>query len=461
MTLPRGAAKRFRTVLKKSLMQGEFRGRWPAVVCHARNGEVALEASQGGLAVRLSLEANGSTGALAFRGDVLPQFGGAEVALDSAAPGRGVARWIDGGVLKAAEFPTVPAEEVRPFPDEPRLTPMPDGFLAAFADAIHTAAMEHVKAALTRVLLRGKGGEVVASDSRQLLVQRGFPFPWEDDLLVPRVPAFVARDLAPDGPAGVGRTTDHVVVRVPPWSFALPIDTANAFPAIEAVIPRAGASASRLQLDPADVQRLIDTLPRLPGGGDEHSPVTLDLGRPPAVRAKADGTPAAAEVVLDRSAAAGPPVRVATDRAHLLRALALGFTEVLVARPDKAVQCRDRRRIYVWMPLDAASVVPPGPAVKRVQPATEPEGVPTGNRRRATFVPAPPANGPAPANGTPKPPPKLGPAGVIAEATAVRGLLRDAGLRLAGLVRALRQQQQQTRAVQQAVHSLRQLQLEQ
>src|SRR5581483_1256701 len=243
-----------------------------------------------------------------------------------------------GGAPQAAEFPTAPPGDVQPFPAEPRLTPMPDGFLAALADAVRTAAKDHVKTSLTRVLLRGKGGEVIASDSHQLLVQRGFPFPWGEDVLVPRVPAFAGKDLAPDGPAGVGRTAGHVVVRVAPWSFALPIDAVNRFPAIEAVIPRVPASASRLQLDPADARRLLDALPRLPGAADEQSPVTVDLGRPPAVRAKADADAAAVEVVLGQSAVSGPPVRVATDRTYLERALALGFTEVLVARPDKAVQ---------------------------------------------------------------------------------------------------------------------------
>ena len=42
----------------------------------------------------------------------------------------------------------------------------------------------------------------------------------------------------------------------------------------------------------------------------------------------------------------------------------------------------------------------------------------------------------------------------------VRGLLKDAGSRLANLVRALKHQRHQTRAVQQAVQSLRQLQLD-
>jgi hypothetical protein len=50
-------------------------------------------------------------------------------------------------------------------------------------------------------------------------------------------------------------------------------------------------------------------------------------------------------------------------------------------------------------------------------------------------------------------------ADVIGEAVGVAGLLREAGSRVTRLVAALRQQRHQTRAVQQAVRSLKELQI--
>ena len=56
-----------------------------------------------------------------------------------------------------------------------------------------TAARESTRYGLSLVQLRGRAGEVVATDGRCLLVQGGFPLPWPEDVLVPRVAAFGMR----------------------------------------------------------------------------------------------------------------------------------------------------------------------------------------------------------------------------------------------------------------------------
>jgi hypothetical protein len=346
------------------------------------------------------------------------------------------------------------------------LTLMPETFLPAIADAIRTTSKHHTRIGLTRVVLRGKGGEIVASDSRQL-VQRGFPFPWADDVLIPRLPALDGRPLDVTGPAGIGRTAEHVVIRVAPWAFALPIDTDNPFPAIEAVIPRASAATGRLRLDPEEAIRLAAVLPHLPGAGDEQAPVTLSLERRPTIRAKGEADSQAVEVVLDRSTVDGSQVTVATDRTYLLRALALGFTEVQAGPTNRAVVCRDRRRIYLWMPLEATAAIPAGPNSKRIPlPPAEPSAVavPSARPRSAiakVAVPSPATNGhsPRPAHGDEQTG-RVTVGDVIGEAVAVGSLLRDAAGRVTRLVTALRRQRGQTRAVQQAVRSLKQFQFD-
>jgi hypothetical protein len=466
LTFPRSAALRFRQTLKRSATTDPSRTASTQILCQARRNELTLEAGQSGVAVRLYLDAAGSTGAMAIRADLLGQIEGRDdspVSLEPTEPGKGIARWTDGGVPKAVEFDVLPPEEARAFPDEPRLTPMPDGFLPALAEAVRTAAKHHIKVGLTRILLRGKSGEIIASDGKQLLVQRGFPFPWEDDVLVPRITALDGRPLGTTGPVGIGRTAGHVVLRVAPWAFALPIDSDNTFPAIEAVIPRASAATARLHLDPEEAARLAAVLPRLPGAADEQSPVTLALDSPPALRAKGHADPDAVEVILERSTVAGPAAAVAVDRSYLLRALALGFTEIQANHPTKAVTCRDRKRIYVWMPLEANAVIPAGPRLKRVPlPAST---APMISRPvKALPVPANPAmNGHAPmpvaaiAAGTT--PDRVTVADVIGEAVGVAGLLREAGARVSRLLATLRRQRHQTRAVQQAVRSLKELQI--
>jgi hypothetical protein len=128
--------------------------------------------------------------------------------LEVVAPGKGSARWSDGGVARAAEFEAVLPSTLPDFPQEPaRLQPLPANFVPAYVEAVRTTARESVRYALSHVQLRGKSGELVATDGKQLLVQGGFNFPWKDDVLVPGLPCLGSRELQTDGPAAVGRTS--------------------------------------------------------------------------------------------------------------------------------------------------------------------------------------------------------------------------------------------------------------
>src|SRR5205823_13148084 len=122
------------------------------------------------------------------------------------------ATWSDGGVERSAEFESVEPDRIPPFPGlPPKLVDIPHGFLTALAEASRTAAREAGRYALDKVLLRGRTGEVVASDGGQLLVQRGFTLPWPEDALVPRVTALEGPELGGVTPVGLGRTDGHVV----------------------------------------------------------------------------------------------------------------------------------------------------------------------------------------------------------------------------------------------------------
>jgi hypothetical protein len=89
--------------------------------------------------------------------------------------------------------------------------------------AVRTTAPEGYRTALTRLLLRGKPGEIVATDGRQLLIQGGFRFGWPEDVLVPRLPVFGHRDLTFTDPARLGRTASHVGLSLGPWTFLLAV----------------------------------------------------------------------------------------------------------------------------------------------------------------------------------------------------------------------------------------------
>jgi hypothetical protein len=464
--LPRALARDFRAVLRRSLADAVLRGPLPAVLCRAGPGGRSLYAGLGELAVCHHQPGDFPVAELAFPGSVLAAFEGGPsqpVALEEVQPGRGRARWEEGGAVRSAEFPTVRPETVAPFPDRPELlTPVPDGFLAALGEAaLTTAEPGSTRLSLSRVQLRGRGGAVVATDGRQLLVQSGFPLPWTDDLLVPRVPAFAGRLLSGATPVAVGRTETHVLVQAGPWTFALAIDVKARYPDVRDVIPRPNARTTHLRLDPADAALLLKALPGLPGHDEHNRPVTLDLGPRPAVRAESGA--AVEEIDLSRSAVQGPPLRLATDRRCLLRALRLGFLEVEAGPEERPLVCRDAGRTYLWMYLTAGEALPPTPAGPAAVPCDASPATPehvSNPTRRIQTMPRPAQNGNAPHDDVPAAP--NGARAVeadletlLAEGEALRGLLQEAHGRLGRLLAGLKHHRRQAKAVETALASLR------
>jgi hypothetical protein len=437
------------------------------VLCRPDKNGLVLQACQGDLALRYHLEGARPPDAIAFRASVLAEFEGRRdepVELEQVAFGKGQARWTDGGVPRVIDLETVVPDSAPAFPTLPKqFTPMPAEFIQALDEAAKTTARESVRFALARIQLQGKTGEIVATDGRQLLVQGGFAFPWTDTVLVPRVPAFGIRELANEGKVAVGRTKTHVAVQLGPWTFLLAIDTRSRFPDVDGAVPRVTSGASRLHLDPQDAAFLAANLPKLPGSDHDKSPITLDLHTPVALRGRDEKRGQVTELVLARSTASGPPLRLCTNRSYIVRAVKLGFTEVDVPGADKPLVCRDGPRVYVWMPLERTAAISDGPDTQRINSTEVPAPTSTEPERRETPMPAPQTNDHVPNDGRTNgsvDPERWSIAEVIAETETLRGLLHDASARTARLLTALKHQRRRSRAVQQAMQSLKGLQLD-
>jgi len=388
------------------------------------------------------------------------------VTLEREADGQVVARWQDAGVPQVKEYEAGDGNEGIEFPDLPeRLVRNPPGLLKALEEAGHSVASESVRYALHRLQLRGRTGEVAATDGKQMLLQGGFHFPWEEDVLVPRVPIFGGRELGQDTPVEVGRTKQHILLRVGPWTLYLRIDAEGRFPKVEQVIPRLGPQATHWRIGPEDAAFLARVLPRLPASDDADRPMTVDLNGQVCLRVKDASQNRVSEVVLARSQYTGKPVRFCINRMLLARVLQLGFDEVHVQNPDSPVSCVDNQRTFVVMPLPKAGCIGPTEDAVRIASA---EGrhpsQPLSPERKKTTMPTPSSNGNGHAveHGKPSVLPSANGStagiSVIAEAQALKDTLRDAYGRANRLVAALKHQRKQSKLVQTTLASLKQLQ---
>jgi hypothetical protein len=461
----RALARQFRAVLRRSLMEADPRGPWPVIVCRADRRGLSLEAQHGDLAVRYRRESAFTPEVLNFPGGLLAEMEGrgeVPVALEAVAGGKGHAHWSDGAVPRAVEFDMASPDKLPMLPEMPKdARDVSADLLVALGEAARSAAREAVRFAVNCVQLRGREGQVVATDGRQLLVQGGFAFPWAENVLVPRLPIFGHRDLPLAEPVRLGRSKDVVLLETGPWTFLLRIDKDKRFPQIEQVIPAASAVTSRLRLEPVDLHFLVTTLPRLPGAEDDQAPITLELCQPPLVRARVADEGPSTEVVLTRSTVSGQEMRLHLDRQQLLRGLKLGFSEIQVVTAETPAMLRDALRVFVFVPLDPKSALPSSENVLRISSVEgEVPPPPHSPERTPPIMPVPQSHGNGAENNGRSDTPAHGNVELIAETEALRDLLHEATGRTARLIAALKLQKRQTRAVQQAMHSLRSLQLD-
>ncbi len=360
--ITRVQARQFLNVLRKSVPVGTPRGQRLLLVLQVNNAGLRIGASLLEVAMELHLPGNRSVDEIMLPAEGLADVQGRTdevVTLENHEQESVQARWNDAGVPQVHEYPIIDREKIQRCPESPKkMVPMPAGFLPALMNAGQTAAREPVRYALTRLQLRGSSGELIATDGHQVLIQNGFSFPWKEDLLVPAIPAFGCRELAQDASVFIGRSEKHVCVQVGPWTFHLLLDAEGRFPKVEAVIPSASSKATVCQLSDEDAAFLTQALPRLPGAGDQHEPITVDLKDTVTLRARGEKQERITEVVLSRSRVVGPAVQFVCNRKYLERLLQLGFKEFRVTGPEKPICCRRKDMTYAWMPLGKEGALP-------------------------------------------------------------------------------------------------------
>lgn len=473
----RSLARQFRAVLRKSVLAGVAKGMPQPVILQTNRDGLRIRAQQPTVAIEYHLPEARPIESLSIPAQAMDDFEGkkdAVVALERTAPKIVQARWEDAGVPQVKDYDAPDRDPLPEFPDLPKaFTSVDPCLMSALAEAAQVTSRQDVRYTLHHLQLRGGSGEIVATDGRQLLVQKGFTFPWKEDLLVPALAVFGCREIAANDSLSLGHTDKHVVLRAGPWTIWLTITTEGKFPRYEQIMPAVAAATTHGQIATEDAAFLERAIPSLPGAEDEDQPVTLDLADSVTVRTRASGQSRATELVLAGSSHSGKAARFVMNREFLARAMRLHFTEIHVVGADKPVLFQDEKSQFVVMPLDAKRAIKPSSDAVQIASDAAQNGQPQTTERNKTTVsnsstPNAPGtangatenNGVAPAsNGQRRRKAKgTGLVALIDEAEALKKVLRDAYSRSHLLVRAIKRQRKQSSVMQTALRTLKELQ---
>ena len=152
----------------------------------------------------------------------------------------------------------------------------------------------------------------------------------------------------------IGRTENHLIVRVGPWSIYLELGSGR-FPRVGDIIPSIQSAKTTLELHGADAEFFTQNASRLPGSLEERA-VTFDIGNTIAVRAKTIDTQAA-EITLTNSSKTGDDVAICLNRQNLVSAARMAFNRLYLYGKDNAVLAHDEHRSYLFMPLHEQNAI--------------------------------------------------------------------------------------------------------
>ena len=354
--LTRKHIRTLRTTIRQSLGISNAR-RAPTITFRAQPNELLIQAATDKVAVECRLPGNYQPECFAIPYEALSTCEGKQDDLVSLTRRDDfvILQWADAGIPQSVQFPSSDAMEMPPIPDN--LVTIDPLFLSAMAEAVATTDQESTRYALNCIRLRGRDGQIAATDSAQALIQTGFSFPWDDEILITGSGAFASRDFAAADELRIGRSADWVTLQANSRTLHMRIEKERRFPNIDLQIPTNGSAVTTLSLSEDDIGFLLTSTKRLPGASEPNAPVTVDLNGVVAVRAEAADQTSPIELVLSNSRRVGEEIRFNTDRKFLTRAAKLGFRDICL-RSDKApAYCQDDRRTYIWALLDEGGIL--------------------------------------------------------------------------------------------------------
>jgi hypothetical protein len=362
ITITRRLARRLRAVFRRALPTSP-RGQAPAVTFTATRRSLEVRVQSGAATVRYLQAGHFTPSELELPHALLDACAGAgddAVNLEPRGEQQIVARWSDSGIAQVAVYERSQQPVAAAVPKLPRkLAENSRRLVTALRDASECTDPSSSRYALGHVQLRPQRGEITATDGRQLLVQRGFVFPWYEDLLIGRSNVFGHPELVVAETVMIGYREGWVTLRTGPWTLQFAVHREGRFPRTDDLLRPTSSARSSCHWSAADGERLQRTLLLLPAADEVDGAVTLDLNGQVAIRARSAHITEPVEIQLADGRPSGEPMRIATNRLFLLKAAQLGLQALYLFGKDAPLLAADEHRTYLWMPLAAERIVPP------------------------------------------------------------------------------------------------------
>jgi len=459
ITITRHQARQLRTALRRALSRSGRNHLAVPIELHAGPEGQRVRARSDVAAVEYHESGERDADQLALPAAFLNDCEGRRhdpVRIERSADDNVIVQRTDGSVPQVVTYDASDANGEFPRPPE-HLAENDPSLLNALAEAMNTTDSESTRYAINCVQLRGSTGVMAATDARQLLLENGFRFRWDDDLLVQHTSLFAARELPRDQSVFVGRTDDWFYVRVGPWSFYLAVMKEGRFPHVDDHIASVESAAATMKITDTDAGFLSESLKSLPCPDEHTRPVTVDLNGSVAIRARANDQQPPVEVLLTSSKRTGEQLRINTNRTYLARALSLGFRDVHIFRPESPVLCQDAHRTYVWALLTPEDAFQPSADAIRIESTAKatPDSVnPPRQLKEKTVVNRQQDS----SNNNSTSPVPSSTEELIAAAEQLKASLRDTLGKTSELIAGLKRQRKEARIVRSTLESLRQLQ---
>ncbi|WP_146117582.1 MULTISPECIES: hypothetical protein [Pirellulaceae] len=356
----------FRSVVKKGLKVTR-RHRGPNVQITANSAVICLRASTPDLAMEFRQPGTFSPFHCVLPFDMLRNCQASRQSKISfqADADRIRACWYEMGIPQQVE---AKPETFQPFPELPASwEENPPELMDALRNASDSAEREPSTFTLSHIRLRGRDGQIVGTDGRQLFSEDGFKFPWQQSHLIQASPLFRLSEMRSKDRTFVGKAIDWIAFRTGRWTIWFKINKTGRYPEIDSLLEKSQSAISTLRLDESDAGYLLRSIKHLPSEDVLYAPITVDLNGAVVLRAKAPGKVNPTEVVLTRSSKEGANLRFAANRQYLTRAVQLGFREFSISRGESRVVAQAGKRSMVWANLCQDSVIAPRQSAIRVE----------------------------------------------------------------------------------------------